>query len=81
MLPRHHPCLVTYLDSCQIVEDGSVRYVANENITATPIDDDEADAFLDHDTIGKYFRKRERQEDRRWAFVPSQDVEAEYPDS
>ncbi|BGP16841.1 hypothetical protein JCM10213_003339 [Rhodosporidiobolus nylandii] len=64
-----------------IVEDGSVRYVANENITDTPIHDFEVDAFLSNETLGRYFRKRERREDGRWTFVPSLEVEAEYPDS
>ncbi|BGP32670.1 hypothetical protein JCM10296v2_004453 [Rhodotorula toruloides] len=64
-----------------VVDDGSARYVAQENVTNTPIDDDEVDRFLANEGFGRYFRKRERREDGRWTFVASAEVEAEYPDS
>ncbi|GAA6044201.1 hypothetical protein JCM8097_004667 [Rhodosporidiobolus ruineniae] len=76
-----------------LVSDGSSRYVAAENITGplTSTDDDEEhpaggartvlDDFLNEPELGKFFRKRERQEDGAWVFVPSEELEAEYPDS
>lgn len=64
-----------------VVDDGSARYVAQENVTDTPIDDEEVDRFLTNEGFGRYFRKRERREDGRWTFVASAEVEAEYPDS
>ncbi|GAA6017974.1 hypothetical protein JCM10207_002727 [Rhodosporidiobolus poonsookiae] len=69
-----------------IVDDGSSRYVASENITTTPLTDGEVDQFLAHETLGRYFRKRERVPQEggggtRWQFVPSWETQAEYPDS
>ncbi|GAA6049699.1 hypothetical protein JCM3770_004416 [Rhodotorula araucariae] len=65
-----------------VVKDGSARYVAQENITDGPVPDSVIDALLAVEGFGRYFRKRERREkDGRWQFVPSEEVEAEYPDS
>ncbi|GAA5897706.1 hypothetical protein JCM6882_000073 [Rhodosporidiobolus microsporus] len=71
-----------------IVEDGSSRYVASENITIPPpaangdnICDSAVPVLLLDESIGRYFCRRERNEEGRWVFVPSKEVEAEYPDS
>ncbi|BGP40660.1 hypothetical protein JCM10449v2_004622 [Rhodotorula kratochvilovae] len=65
-----------------VVRDGSARYVAQENITDMPVADGVVEQVMEVDGFGRYFRKRERREsDGRWQFVPSQEVEAEYPDS
>ncbi|GAA5898995.1 hypothetical protein JCM8208_002972 [Rhodotorula glutinis] len=65
-----------------VVSDGSARYVAQENITDMPVADDVVERFMDLEGFGRYFRRRERREgDGRWSFVPSQEIEAEYPDS
>ncbi|GAA5839171.1 hypothetical protein JCM11251_003695 [Rhodosporidiobolus azoricus] len=71
-----------------IVEDGSSRYVASENITIPPagpdgnnLCDEAVPALLEDESIGRYFKRRERNENGRWVFVPSREVEAEYPDS
>ncbi|GAA5867347.1 hypothetical protein JCM3774_003556 [Rhodotorula dairenensis] len=79
-----------------VVEDGSARYVAQENITAEG-DDDVVDefsildesvaAFLEQESLGRYFCRRERLVGpaplggSQWRFVPSEEVAAEYPDS
>ncbi|POY71082.1 hypothetical protein BMF94_5839 [Rhodotorula taiwanensis] len=65
-----------------IVADGSARYVAQENITDSPVPDDEVDQFFEQESLGRYFRRRERIEPGgRWAFVASEEVAAEYPES
>lgn len=77
-----------------MVEDGSARYVAQENITDAsmyPVSDAEVDAFLEQESLGRYFRCRKRVASAsgvgagagvgRWMFVPSEQVAAEYPES
>ncbi|TKA50992.1 hypothetical protein B0A53_05684 [Rhodotorula sp. CCFEE 5036] len=46
-----------------VVEDGSARYVAQENITDSaqyPVSDAEVDSFLEQESLGRYFRCRKR---------------------
>ncbi|KAG0653686.1 hypothetical protein C6P46_002353, partial [Rhodotorula mucilaginosa] len=46
-----------------VVEDGSARYVAQENITDAsqyPVSDAEVDSFLEQESLGRYFRCRKR---------------------
>lgn len=66
-----------------VLNDGSSRYVAHENVTDFAFADEDAvvERALKIDGIGKWFRRRERAENGRWVFVPSEEVEAEYPDS
>ncbi|GAA5851559.1 hypothetical protein JCM8547_001133 [Rhodosporidiobolus lusitaniae] len=64
-----------------LVKDGSSRYVASENITDTRIGEEDVLSLVNNPALGRYFRKRERREDGRWAFVPSRETEEEYPDS
>lgn len=79
-----HLCTSALISSrlSQIVADGSARYVAQENITDSPVPDDEVDQFFEQESLGRYFRRRERIEPGgRWAFVASEEVAAEYPES
>ncbi|GAA5993400.1 hypothetical protein JCM10908_002647 [Rhodotorula pacifica] len=69
-----------------VVEDGSARYVAQENITDSFISDAEVESFFAQESLGRYFRRREwvaasPSRAGRWAFVPSESVAAEYPES
>ncbi|GAA6006943.1 hypothetical protein JCM11491_001449 [Sporobolomyces phaffii] len=76
-----------------IVANGSNRYVAQENITFDPVNDDVIDRLLADPTIGKYFRKiegrrrtglegeGEEEGHGRLRFVKSLETEHEYPDS
>ncbi|GAA6061316.1 hypothetical protein JCM10212_003206 [Sporobolomyces blumeae] len=76
-----------------IVQDGSTRYVAQENITDVAIPRPYVDLFLANESIGRYFRKLERigpgpgeegegEEvgEGKVRFVKSQETESEYPD-
>ncbi|OLL24686.1 F-box only protein 21 [Neolecta irregularis DAH-3] len=59
-----------------IAEDGSSRYVAEENIR--PINDiASCEIFQDLEDIGKYFRRFNQETGR---FVPAPDLEISYPD-
>ncbi|KWU44401.1 hypothetical protein RHOSPDRAFT_29218 [Rhodotorula sp. JG-1b] len=73
-----------------VVEDGSARYVAQENITDASqytVSDAEVDSFLEQESLGRYFRCRKRVQPGtgagagRWVFLPSEQVAAEYPES
>ena len=67
------------LSSVQITEDGSGRYVAQENITN---DRSVAEAsqirLAQNELVGRYCRKRQQDEDGRWGFAVSEEVKRMY---
>ncbi|GAA5942810.1 hypothetical protein JCM1841_006913 [Sporobolomyces salmonicolor] len=64
-----------------IVDDGSSRYIAQENVTDLSIPTSALEVLIADESFGRYFRKRGKDESGRWCFVKSWEVEAEYPDS
>jgi hypothetical protein len=64
-----------------VTEDGGSRYVAQENITdGDSVVEASHVALAGNYHVGRYFRKRERTAEGRWAFVKSEEVKAMYPE-
>lgn len=67
--------------SSQITEDGAGRYVAQENITNDgSVPEASHRRLADNVLMGRYFRKREKDDEGRWGFAVSEEVKRQYVD-
>lgn len=65
--------------SSQITEDGSGRYVAQENITNdSSVPEASHRRLADNVLVGRYCRKREKDTNGRWGFAVSEEVRRMY---
>lgn len=71
----HCPILV------QITSEGNSRYVAQENITASPVSQSVYDALTKVSVVGRYFRRLGFSSTGRQRFVMSKECEAMYPEA